>query len=211
LSLLTNLHGQKGDRYLNKCRADPSGSERHKKSKRQKWERKKLQLSQETFKWLFYSDSEVQRRHFCGTCKRTEKRKTCCDGDLRNDENRPSLTSSAVAEERQYAPSSKNTIHGMADAITGGNDIGLCALWPANIPEKMWEYWLKYEKDSFWSCGEKSFYNMMFHNTATTKTCHGNVPCRAGPMQSAGPNANVGTGPFWALFVWCHRAQSTVV
>jgi len=41
---------------------------------RQKWERKNLQLSQETFKWLFYSDSEVQRRHFCGTCKMTENR-----------------------------------------------------------------------------------------------------------------------------------------
>jgi len=24
----------------------------------------------------------------------------------------------------------------MADAVTGGNDIGLWALWPANIPEK---------------------------------------------------------------------------
>ena len=26
-----------------------------------------------------YSDSEVQRRHFCGTCKRTENRGTWCD------------------------------------------------------------------------------------------------------------------------------------
>jgi len=42
------------------------------KSKRQKGERNKLQLSRETFKLLFYSGSEVQRRHFCGTCKRTE-------------------------------------------------------------------------------------------------------------------------------------------
>jgi len=39
------------------------------------------------------------------------------DLDLRNDENRPSLTSSAVAEERQDV-SSKN-------AITGGSDTGL--------------------------------------------------------------------------------------
>ena len=66
--------------------------------------------------------------------------------DLRNDENRPSSTSSAVAEERQDV-SSKNTIDRMADAITGGNDIGLWALCPANIPEKMREYWLKYETD----------------------------------------------------------------
>jgi len=37
----------------------------------------------------------------------------------------------------------------MADAITGGNDIGLWALWPANMPEKMREYCLKYEIGSF--------------------------------------------------------------
>jgi len=37
----------------------------------------------------------------------------------------------------------------MADAITGGNDIGLWTLWPANISEKMREYWLKYETGSF--------------------------------------------------------------
>ena len=64
------------------------------------------------------------------------------DVDLHNDENRPSSTSRAVAEERQDV-SSKNTIGEMADAIAEGNDIGLWALWPANIPEKMREYWLK--------------------------------------------------------------------
>jgi len=47
-----------------------------KRQKRQKWDRKKLQPSQETFKWLFYSGSGVQRRHFCGTCKKTENRTT---------------------------------------------------------------------------------------------------------------------------------------
>jgi len=31
----------------------------------------------------------------------------------------------------------------MADAITGGNHIGLRS---SNLPEKMWEYWLKNEK-----------------------------------------------------------------
>jgi len=46
------------------------------------------------------------------------------DADLRNDENRPSLTSGAVAEERQMV-SSKNTTDEMADTITGGRDIGL--------------------------------------------------------------------------------------
>jgi len=29
------------------------------------------------------------------------------------------------------------------------------ALWSANIPEKMREYWLKYETGSFWHCAEK--------------------------------------------------------
>ena len=56
------------------------------------------------------------------------------DLDLRNDETRPSLISSAVAEERQDV-SSKHTADEMADAFTGGNDMGLWALWPANIPQ----------------------------------------------------------------------------
>jgi len=42
------------------------------------------------------------------------------DLNVRNDENRPSLTSSAAAEELQNV-SSKNTMDEMADAITGGN------------------------------------------------------------------------------------------
>jgi len=67
--------------------------------------------------------------------------------DLRNDENRPSSTSSAVAEERQDV-SSKNRIDKMTDAITGGNDIHLWDTWPFNLPEKMREYWLKYETGS---------------------------------------------------------------
>jgi len=60
------------------------------------------------------------------------------DLDLRNVETSPSLTSSAAAERQDV--SSKNTIDEMADAITGGNDICLWALWPAKIPEKMQEY-----------------------------------------------------------------------
>jgi len=81
-------------------------------------------------KGLFCSGSEVQRR------QPKESRRTCCDGlDLCKDENRPSSTSSAAAEERQDVWS-KNTIDEMADAITGGNDIGLWAFWPAKIPGK---------------------------------------------------------------------------
>jgi len=52
--------------------------------------------------------------------------------DLCNDENRPSLTSGAVAEECQDV-SSKRTIDKRADAITGSNQIGLES---GNIPEK---------------------------------------------------------------------------
>jgi len=55
-----------------------------------------------------------------------------------NDDNRPSLTSSAAAEERQEV-SSKNTIDELSEAITGCKDIGL---WSSNIPEKMPEHWL---------------------------------------------------------------------
>jgi len=83
-----------------------------KKQKRQKGERKKLQLSQETFNLLFYSGSEVKRRHFCGTCKRSENRRTRdrLTVDLRNDENRPSLITGEGAEERQEV-SLKSTIY----------------------------------------------------------------------------------------------------
>ena len=110
---------------------------------RQKWERKKLQLSQETFKLLFYSGREVQRRHFCGTCKRIEiEEHVVTDLDVRNDDNRPSLNSGAAAEERQVI-SSKNATDELSDAITVGKDIGL---WSSDIPEKMREYWLKNEK-----------------------------------------------------------------
>jgi len=58
------------------------------------------------------------------------------DIDVCNDENRPSLTSSAVQEERQDV-SSKNTLNEMAHTITGGNDIGLWTLWPAYLPENV--------------------------------------------------------------------------
>jgi len=64
------------------------------------------------------------------------------DLDVRNDDNRPSLTSGAAPEERQEV-SSKNTIDELSDAFTGDEDIGL---WSSNIPEKMREYWLKNEK-----------------------------------------------------------------
>jgi len=64
------------------------------------------------------------------------------DLDVRNDDNRPSFTSDAAAEERQEVVS-KNTTGELSDTITGGKDIGL---WSSNIPEKIREYWLKNEK-----------------------------------------------------------------
>jgi len=42
----------------------------------------------------------------------------------------------------------------MADAITGGNDIGL---WSSNTPEEMQKHWLKTETGSLWHCDEKLF------------------------------------------------------
>jgi len=54
---------------------------------------------------------------------------------LCNDANTSSLTSGILAEHQEV--SLKKTIDEVADATTGGNDIGL---WPANIPEKMQEY-----------------------------------------------------------------------
>jgi len=81
--------------------------------------------------------------HFCGTCKGQKiEEHVFPDLDVRNDESRPSLTSRAVAEERQEV-SSKNTIDELVDAITGSKNIGL---WSSNVPEKMREHWLKNEK-----------------------------------------------------------------
>ena len=119
-----------------------------------------------------------QRRHFCGTCTRTEhkiEQHVVTDLGLRDDENRPSLTSSAVAEERQDV-SSKNTIDEVTDAITGGNDIGLWALSSANKQDKMREYCFKYETDSLWHCDEKSLSKHDVLQHRKDRNFHGNVP-----------------------------------
>jgi len=55
------------------------------------------------------------------------------DLDARNDDNRPSLTSSAAAAEERQDVSSINTTDEFFDAITEGKYIGL---WSSNIPEK---------------------------------------------------------------------------
>jgi len=93
-----------------------------------------LQLSHQTFKLVFTVpvkfSGDISAESVRG--KKVEER-VVTDLDLHNDDNRRSLTSCAVAEERQEI-SSKNTIDEMADAITVGNDIGL---WSANIPEEM--------------------------------------------------------------------------
>jgi len=88
-----------------------------KKHKRQKSE--KLQLSQERSKLLFCSDNEAQWRYFAEPVRKQKIEKhAVTDLDLRNDENRPSLsTGGAPVAERQEV-SSKNTIDKMADATT---------------------------------------------------------------------------------------------
>jgi len=88
------------------------------------------------------------------------------DLDVGNDDNTPSLSSGAVAEERQEV-SLKNTIDGLSDTITGGRDIGL---WSSNIPEKMWEYWLKNEKLF------KVIFKTQCSTTQKRQTPHGNAP-----------------------------------
>jgi len=92
-----------------------------------------LQLSHQTFKLVFIVpvkfSGDISAEPVRG--KKVEER-VVTDLDLHNDDDRRSLTSGAVAEERQEI--SKNSIDEMADAITVGNDIGL---WSANIPEEM--------------------------------------------------------------------------
>ena len=63
------------------------------------------------------------------------------DLDVRNDDNRPSLTSGAAAEEG-HEVSSKDTIDELSYGISGGKDIGL---WSAIVRQRMREYWLKIE------------------------------------------------------------------
>ena len=122
-----------------------------------------MQLSQQTFMLLFNSGSEIQRSHFCGTCKRIENRSWYrLRSSLRNDDNRPGLTSGAAAERRKV--SSKNTIDELSDAITGGRDIGL---WASNKPEKYGN--IGWKTKSY-------FLNIKFHNTEKTGTRHENAP-----------------------------------
>jgi len=135
LSLLINKHGQKkGDRPLYKCRAYPSGSKKTLKSKRGKNERGRS-FSQVKKHSSYYfivavkSSGDIFAEPATGQ-KIEEHVVTYLD--VRNHDNRPSLTSSAAAEERQEV-SSKNTIDELSDAITGCTDIGL---WSSNIPEK---------------------------------------------------------------------------
>jgi len=108
---------------------------------------------------------------------RTENRRTCCDRitvDLCNDENWPSPSSSAVIDVQ--VASRKNTRDEMADAITGGNDIGLRALWPANIPEKCGKIGWNMKQLLFDIVIKSNFWNMIFHKTKKAETSHGNVP-----------------------------------
>jgi len=70
---------EKGDRHLYKCRAYTSGSQKQSNAKQAKMRDEQVAAKSKSFRLLFYSGSEVQRRHFCGACKGTQNRRTCCD------------------------------------------------------------------------------------------------------------------------------------
>jgi len=127
LSLFINKHGQKGDLHLNKCRAYPSGSKRRKKARGNNERGRSCSQvkkhSSDYFTVAVKSNGDIFEEPVRG--QKIEKH-VITEFDLRNDENRPSLTSSAVAEDRQDV-SSKNTIDKIADPTTEGNDIGLRA------------------------------------------------------------------------------------
>jgi len=72
---LNLLNGQKEDRHLDKCRAYPSASKRRKKQEAKMRQEEIAAKSRN----IQVTGSAVQRRHFWGTCKRTENRRTCCD------------------------------------------------------------------------------------------------------------------------------------
>jgi len=76
LRLLINKHGQKkGDRHPYKCRAYASGSKKNIiKAKEAKMREEEVAAKSRNIQVSIYSASEIQRRHFCETCKRTKNR-----------------------------------------------------------------------------------------------------------------------------------------
>jgi len=124
LNLLIYKHGQKVDRHL-KYRAYPNGSKRRKKT-RGKNERGRNCRQIKKHPSDYFTVAVKSSKDFSAEPVNRQKieEHAVTDLDLRNDENRPNLTSSAVAEEHQDV-SSKNTIDEMADAITGSNRSGL--------------------------------------------------------------------------------------
>jgi len=120
-----------------------------KKQKRPKWDRKKLQPNQEKkhssgyFTVAVKSSGDISAEPVRG--QKIEEH-VVTDLDLRNDENRPSSTSSAIGEERQDV-SLKNSLDEMADVIIGGYR----SLGPldSQYTGKKREYWSKYETGSF--------------------------------------------------------------
>jgi len=141
LSFIINKHGQKkADRHAYKCSAYAIGSKKRKKAREAKMGEGAVAANQETFKLLFTvavkSSGDISAEPVRG---QKSKEHVVTDLNLRNDDNRPSLTSNVAAEERQRE-SLKNTIDEMADTITASSDI---SLWSVNIPEEMQKYWLK--------------------------------------------------------------------
>jgi len=149
-ALLSLINMDRRESSFSKCRAYASGSKRRKKAKEAKMREEEVASQVKKHSSEYFTAAVKSSGGISAEPARRQKVEVHVVTilDLRIDENRPSLTSGAVAEERQDVLS-KNTIDEMADAITRGNDIRLWALWPANIPEKMREYWLKYETGSF--------------------------------------------------------------
>jgi len=94
---------------FNMCRAYPSGSKKRKKSKRRKNERGKScsqvkKHSSDNFTVAVKASVDISAERVSG--QKIEEH-VMTDVDLRNDQNRPSSTSSAVAEECQDVSSKK--------------------------------------------------------------------------------------------------------
>jgi len=99
LSLLINKHGQKGSSF-NKCRAYPSGSKRRKQAKEAKIREEEVASQVKKPSSDYFTVAVKSRRDISAepTSGQKIEEHVVTDLDLRNDENRPSSTSSAVTE-----------------------------------------------------------------------------------------------------------------
>ena len=181
IELINKYPWTEGDRHLNRCRAYPSGSERRIKARGKNERGRSCNQVKKHSSDYFTVTVKPSGDICCAEPVRGQKTKeyVVTDLDLSNDENRPSLTSNAVGEERQDA-SSKDTIDEIADAITGGNDVGLWALWPANMPEKcgkLVEIWNGFFLTLWW----KVIFNILYRHMGPPTTPRHQAPLHLNP------------------------------